>query len=157
MLLRLPPAQAQEPGSQNLRDLGQALLGGHQIGRQRIGARKAVIEIVEAGMPALASTAAAIDLALRSIRPPDQSPLRSIQPRTVSGSLSSSRAMSSSDLPLAVQAHCLGLPLAVGPGPAGGRAELLVGAPAAGSDLEPGGAFGALPELGIALHRAREL
>jgi hypothetical protein len=39
-------AQAQEPGCEDLRDLAQALVGGHEIGRQRIAARKAVIETV---------------------------------------------------------------------------------------------------------------
>jgi hypothetical protein len=43
---RLPAAQAHETSSQDLRDLPQALFGSHQIGRQRIAARKAAIKIV---------------------------------------------------------------------------------------------------------------
>jgi hypothetical protein len=41
---RLSPAQADQPGRQDLSHLGQALLGGHEIRAQRIATRKAVIE-----------------------------------------------------------------------------------------------------------------
>jgi hypothetical protein len=33
---RLPPAQTHETGSQDLRDFGEALVSGHQIGRQSV-------------------------------------------------------------------------------------------------------------------------
>ena len=86
----------------DLRDLGQALVGGHQVGRQGVGAGKAMIELVNAGTGVRDHPAAA---RLRYSAPfwgdPPGPPLRSIQPRTVSGSLSSSRAMSSSGRPSA--------------------------------------------------------
>ena len=71
----------------------------HQIGRQRIAARKAVVESVGSFAGALIHRGA-VDLLLDDSGLSDQfAPSRSIQPRTVRGSLSSSRAMSSIDCP----------------------------------------------------------
>jgi hypothetical protein len=52
-------AQAQEPGGQDLSDLGQALLGAQQIGRYGVGACKAVIEFVASNVAVRAHPAAA--------------------------------------------------------------------------------------------------
>jgi hypothetical protein len=83
---RLPPAQADQARRQDLSQLGQALLGGHEIRVQRIATRKAVIETAgtDAGLLVHpAATAYVPSPALLEACP------RSIQPRTVSGSLSS--------------------------------------------------------------------
>ena len=91
-----PKAQASEPCSEKVGDLGQAFLGSHEVGRQGVGAGKGAIEIVGAG------TGECAHLPLPAPRYP-ASPaaraLRSIQPRTVPGSLSRSRAISSSERP----------------------------------------------------------
>ena len=93
-------AQAHESSSQDLPQLSQALVGRHQIGRQSVGAGKAAIGIVKTETGLCAHLAAA-----RSRYPvslwgdPPEPRFCSIQPRTVSGSLSSSRAMSSSERP----------------------------------------------------------
>jgi hypothetical protein len=97
---RLPPAQAHEPSGQDLPYLGQALLGGHQIGRQGIGAGRATIGIVktETGLRAhLGRARFRYSVSLLGDAP--ELSWRSIQPRTVSESLSSSRAMSSIERP----------------------------------------------------------
>jgi hypothetical protein len=71
----LPLPQAHESGSQNLRDLAQALVGGHQIGRQRIAAREAVIKIVvsTAGLrahPAVARSRYSVSVRGDGLAPP---------------------------------------------------------------------------------------
>ena len=48
-----------QPGSEDLRDLAQALVGGHQIGSQGIAARKASIEVIGSFAGALIHPAAA--------------------------------------------------------------------------------------------------
>jgi hypothetical protein len=99
MAHRLPPAQARETGSQDLGYLAQALVGSHEIGREGITAHKALIEMVRSFAGALIHRGA-VDLLLDDSGLSDQlAPSRSIQPRTVRGSLSSSRAMSSIDCP----------------------------------------------------------
>jgi hypothetical protein len=55
--------QAHQPGREDVRNLAQALVGGHQIGRQRIAARKASIELVGSFAGALVHPAA-VDLLL---------------------------------------------------------------------------------------------
>ena len=98
-VILLQKAQASETCSQKVSDFGQALLGSHQIGRQRIAARKAVVESLGSFAGALIHRGA-VDLLLDDSGLSDQfAPSRSIQPRTVRGSLSSSRAMSSIDCP----------------------------------------------------------
>ena len=99
MAHRLPPAQAHESSSQDLRELGQALVGRHQIGRQGVGAGMAVVEIVDAGTGLRTHLSARPRYPVSFWGDPPEPRFCSIQPRTVSGSLSSSLAMSSSERP----------------------------------------------------------
>jgi hypothetical protein len=51
-------SQPDQPGREDLRDLVQALVGRHEIGRHRIAARKAVIETVGSDAGVLVQLAA---------------------------------------------------------------------------------------------------
>ena len=85
---------------QDLRDLIEALGCGHETRREGVDARKGVIEIMDTETCARAHPVAArsrYSVSLWGDAP--ELRLRWIQPQTVSGSLSSARAMSSSDRP----------------------------------------------------------
>ena len=94
---RLSPAQADQARCQDLSYLGQALLGGHEVRVQGIAHRTTVIVTAgrDAGLLVHPAATAYLAPARREACP------RSIQPRTVSGSLSNRRAMSSIACPSA--------------------------------------------------------
>jgi len=102
MLRESAATEAQKTGSQDLAELGQALLGAQQVGVERVGARKASIETVRGCAGVLVHPAVVhLFYVISSVPGPVVPALRAIQPLTVSGSLSNSRAISSSERPSA--------------------------------------------------------
>ena len=95
-LAGLLPAQAQESGSEDLTEFLETLLCAHQVGVEWIGAREAIGALVETDAEVIVQPASVhLSSYVTLSRPgPLGRPWRSIQPRTVSGSLSSSRAIS---------------------------------------------------------------
>jgi hypothetical protein len=85
--LSLP--QTHQPGCEDLSHLIQSLVRVHEIGRQRIAARKAVIEVMGSDPGVLVHPAARSRYSVSLSGDGLASRLCSIQPRIVSGSLSS--------------------------------------------------------------------